>query len=592
MKRRILNLITTAIFWGTVFCSCKHTNTEWSVLLEQPDKNAMEIGHFSDLAEMPVSIKNTVDGIQVDVTIAKQDDLLSFHAIASTKGTDKQCFLSLKAEYRQGTPYSYNGPEEDSKIFRQSPHDPKNHIFPSLIKQAIPMIAVKEDQGFVAAISDSPAFYDNYTTQHFDVEKHAASLCFGDDGRPGGSDTSKVKVTAYYHTIGKGKPKTFDGIIFRSGATDLNGLRKAALFAIARRWGDHVEGRFGATAFATNYMLIRKNETLNSTYWVVPAIEYANKQYSRDSFWQSMVLPEKYSRECYLNEAVAQSPGAERPLFCMIWAYRTKLEGGKPDMDAARKTLDYIEKHTKNGWYYSSFRKEQKDFQSWYDLVAFEEDDVISYNQGLLAVALMSAEALGLKSSVSSSMAISNYQTLFNKEKGYFPLSRQKKLLVVDPLTGDLLSQLYFDRPLLSDESVVSHFKQVVTNSKTKYGYKVSCLPNGDYAPAGAYGASGHVFEWTDRGGYQWGGSWYLYDMLFLIDSYLHHASGALNEIKWRGSLDFKLGGTYFEHIHTITGKPEKPNQGWDAAIYAIWKRLVEEGKADNSFFYEIDKVK
>ena len=48
-----------------------------------------------------------------------------------------------------------------------------------------------------------------------------------------------------------------------------------------------------------------------------------------------------------------QTPGAERPLFCMIWAYRTKLEGGEPDMEAAQKTLAYIEEHTKNGWYYS-----------------------------------------------------------------------------------------------------------------------------------------------------------------------------------------------------------------------------------------------
>ena len=131
----------------------------------------------------------------------------------------------------------------------------------------------------------------------------------------------------------------------------------------------------------------------------------------------------------------------------MIWAYRTRLEGGEPDMDAAKKTLAYIEAHTKNGWYYSYNKKQvRKSFQSWYDTAAFEEDDVISYNQGLLVVALMSAEALGLKPSVSSSVAMKNYQAMFNKKKGYFPLSQQKDLLAVDPLVGDLLAQLYFDK--------------------------------------------------------------------------------------------------------------------------------------------------
>lgn len=585
-------LIILSLVSGSILFSCKQTNKiKWSVVIEQPDKEIVEIGHFYDSSKMPVYFKKTVDGINIEATIQKKDNLLYFHAVANTEGTDKKCFLSLKAKYSEGTLYSYNGLVEDNKIFRQSPHDPNNHVFPKLVKQAIPMVAVREDQDYVVAISDCPAFYDNFTTQRFDTKKKNVFLCFGDNGKPGGSDTTKVKIMPYYHSISNRNPKSFDGIIFRSNAQNLNNLRKDVLFAITKRWGnDDIKDRFGATAFATNYMLIRKNETQNSTYWVVPGIEYANKQYSRDAFWQSMVLPARFSRECYLNEAVALSIGAERPLFSLIWAYRTKLEGGNPDMKAAKKTLAYIEKHTKNGWYYSYNKKQRKTFQSWYDTAAFEEEDVISYNQGLLAVALMSAEALGLKSSVSSSIVIQNYQALFNKQKGYFPLSQKKDLLAVDPLVGDVLSQLYFNKPLLSDESVVSHFNKVVSTSKTQYGYKVTCLPNGEYAPFKAYGASGYPpYDWKDKGDYQWGGSWFLYDLLFLIDSYLHHAPGALDEIKWRSSLDFKLGGTYFEYIHTIKGEPGKPNQGWNAAVYAIYRKLKKNNKVSDSFFSEIE---
>jgi hypothetical protein len=568
---------------------------DWTVMLEQPGKVPVEIGRFDGFPSAPIQFETVVDGIRIAASVTPEDELLLFHATAGSAETDRSCFLSLKAGYDAGTAYCYDGAVKSGKTFRQSPHDPLNHGFKELIKQAVPMVAVKTEAGFTVAVSDTPAFYENFTTQRFEPENKAAVLCFGDDGRPDGSDPSKAKILAYYHPVGGGNSKTFEGIIFQSAADDVKELRRDVMMAVSRRWGDGVDDRFGATAFASNYMLLRKNEKPNSTYWVVPGIVYANKQYSRDAFWQSMVLPPEFSRECYLNEAVDQTPGAERPLFCMIWAYRTRLEGGEPDMEGAKKTLAYIEEHSRDGWYYSSYTTpkgiKKQDYQSWYDTVAFEDDDVITYNQGLFAVALMSAEALGLKPSVSSSKAVQNYRSMFNDEGGYFPLSRQKNLLAVDPLVGDLLAQLYFKKPLLTTESVISHFNQVVSKAKTQYGYKVTCLPNGDYAPVEAYSSSEHTVTWTHLGHYQWGGSWYLYDMLCLIDSYLHGAPGALEEIKWRGALDFKLGGTYFEHNSTSTGKPDKENQGWDAAVYAIWKDLIEEGKADDSFFREIDQL-
>ncbi len=598
MKTRVIKpnfflnpMIMIVIIVGISLCSCSNENLKLTVQLHQPNQNAIEIGQFNFSDRMPIHLKKEVDNIQVEVTIENLQDLLIFNVKARSE-INKKCFLSLKASYRNGTAYTYNGPEETSKILRQSPHDPKNHVFPHLVKQAIPMVALNDGESFFVAVSNTPALYDNFTTQVLDNEKKFVSINSGDTGMPGGSDTSKITIESHYHDIGIGKSHTFDGILFKSAANDLSNLRKDVLTSIAKRWGNNITDRFGATAFGSNYMLIRKNETGNSKYWVVPAIEYANKQYSRDAFWQSMVLPPEYSRECYLNEAVAQSTGAERPLFCMIWAYRTKIEGGQPDMEAAEKTLAYIEKHAVDGWFHSSDKKERKNFQSWKDLAAFEETDVISYNQGLLAVALMSAEALGLKPSVSSEKAIKNYQSLFNIVGGYFPLSKEKDMLSVDPLVGDLLSQLYFKKVLLSDESVISHYNNVVSKAKTAYGFKVSCLPNGDYAPLDWYSVPGHDLGKQEIGNYQFGGSWFLYDMLFLIDSYLHNAPGALDEIKWRGSLDFKLGGTYFEYINTINGKPNKANQGWDAAVYFIWRKLIDQGKADNSFFDEIDNIK
>jgi hypothetical protein len=113
----------------------------------------------------------------------------------------------------------------------------------------------------------------------------------------------------------------------------------------------------------------------------------------------------------------------------------------------------------------------------------------------------------------------------------------------------------------------------------------VSALPDGRYASNEDYSVLGYPVDTGEEGDYHHGGSWYLYDMLFVIDSYAHGVEGALDEVIWRGTLDFKLGGTYFEHNHTVTGTSNKPNQGWDAAAYVIWKKLMEKGFADNTFF-------
>jgi hypothetical protein len=577
----------------SVFGSCKQNDIKWSVVLNQPGKPAIEIGSFSGFPAKPIHIEKEVDGIQVEALVEEVDGLFRYSIKASSEKPMK-CYVSIKAQgFKDSIQlYSYYGSVSENQTFRQSPHDPADHTFKTLVKQDIPMLAIKDAETYYVAISNAPALYDNYTTQTYDVVNKSIELSSGDHGKPGGSDPAVVKIEEYYHTIDKEKPHVFDGIIFKSNATTQNNFQKDVLQAIAARWEPRFKDRFGATSFSSNYMLLRKNETGDSKYWVVPGIPYANKQYSRDAFWQSMILPDEYSYQCYLNESNALSIGAERPLFLMIWSYRVKLEGGEPNMEAAQKTLNYIERHTIDGWYYAVAADSTKNFKSWYDLVEFDDDDVITYNQGLLAVALMAAEALGLQPKTPSIKAISNYQSMYKKDKGYFPLSRKKDLLAVDVFAGDLLAQIYFKKPILSKESVHSHYNAIVSNAKTKYGFKVSCLPNGDYAPITYYCSDDEMLHWFGEGSYQWGGSWYLYDMLFLLNSYLHNAPNALDEVKWRASLDFRIGGTYYEHIHTQTGIPYKSNQGWNASIYAMWSKFIENGLADDSLFEVINNVR
>ena len=587
-------LRTTILILNSVLCGCvgyAHEDTRWIFQLEPEGGQISEIGQFTSIPSSKTNIIREVGGIRVTVQIEPQGSLVSFKMEASAEST-QHCILSLKSVSQSAGLYSYSQKEQVRQVLRQSPHDPANHDLAGLRQQAVPMFAWKSGDGFIVAVNDTPAIYDNFTSQTLDPTLGAAILASGDSGEITGIPPKRDMIKRFYPQLVKGHNLGFNGILFKSTAMDIKELRRDVLLAIAKRWGGNVNDRLGATAFASNYMLVRRNETGRSRYWVVAGLEYSNKAYTRDSFWQSMVLPVEYASQCYLDQALAQPTGAERLLFCLIWAYRNQIEGQEVNLVSVRNTLEYIETHSRDGWYYSSNDKTHKNFQSWYDLVAFDEEDVITYNQGLYAVALLSAEALGLKPVTRSAVAIKNYQSMFNTNGGYFPLSRKKKLLAMDPLVGDLLAQVFFQQMLLTDESVRSHFTQVMAHAKTDYGFKVTCLPDGSYAPIEAYCAKEFKVNFSKRGDYQWGGSWTLYDMLCLIDCHLHGSPGALDALIWRGTLDFRIGGTYFEHINTITGQPNKANQGWNAAIYAIWRRLMEQGKVDNSLINAINEVK
>jgi len=561
----------------------------WRFAFNDDTGRQVDLGALNPAGPFPERLSWSQGGTRVGVTIERADDQLRFTMNASAAAAEPRGYLSLVGQGEAAALFSYARDESQEICYRQSPHNPATNPT-RMAKQDLPMIGFREPGETLIAVSDSPVFSDNYTTQWFRPAEKTAVLSSGDNGSLAGSAGTRVKLGAYYHDLAVKGGHTFRGIIFSSRAQGMVEIRRDVLTAIARRWGA-AHDRFGITAFATNYMLLRRNETGQSPAWVVPGIAYCNKQYSRDAFWQSMALPNEWAAQCYQNEQVAQSPGAERPLFLLIWAWRTKQEGGAIDRTALQATLDYIESHAREGRFYSSERPDRKDFQSWFDTVAFEPDDVLTYNQGLLAVALAAAEKLGLHPRTAPALASQRYREMFNAAGGYFPVSAQKNLVAVDALVGDALAQVMLGHTLLPDELVARHFKKVVGVAKTPYGYKVVCQPDGAYARQEDYNAKDFPIKPTVAGNYQYGGSWFLYDMLFLTSAYLHRVPGAREELLWRAPLDFRLSGTYCEYINTATGEPTKLNQGWNAGIYGIWMRLIQAGLADDAIFRAIDQL-
>lgn len=203
---------------------------------------------------------------------------------------------------------------------------------------------------------------------------------------------------------------------------------------------------------------------------------------------------------------------------------------------------------------------------------------------------------MGLATEEEYKLAAERYCNLFIRELGIYPVSREKVVLCVDPLVGDLLHYLLFGECILPDEDVLSHYKTVCERCSTQYGVKVVANLDGSYNDASFFGIDGYLADYfTDPkfsarpGHYIWGGSYFIYEMLFHIDAYIHGAPDAEQHIIDRTLLDLSLGSTYFEHIDTDCGKANKANQGWNAAIYAIWQQLMKEGRADSRYFDEIE---
>lgn len=498
------------------------------------------------------------------------------------------CYVGVEYE-GDGEVSSFSGPVTYERYVRQSPHDPGDYVL-DMEKEAIPMAAVLSEGMYTAAISDQPGHCANATTQH--LFPRSFQVCSGDCGIVRGN--GEKTFSPIYHSVTAEQSHEFRLMFCRFEAHSLQEFRNRIFRGIDRVWGNGSSG-FHSVCFSGNYMHYRKNETGYSDYWVVPGIEYANYQYPRDAFWQSMILPAEMADQCYMAISPGRYRYAENGLLYLIWSYRNRKNGGRVNEESLRGALEYVTSYCRRHCYTTNLPEETEyefRIQSWYDICAFEWDDVLTYNQGLLAVAMRAAEEMGLTPPVRWQDAAEEYRKQFNGT--YFPLSRKKQCLSLDVFIGDVLFFLLFDECMLPDDMVKTCYKYVIEHNQTPYGRKVVCGENGEFLPMEFHGAYGYVCPHQlelKPGEYAYGSSYYLYEMLFHIGGYLHHAEGAEKELIARGKLDFMIGGTFYEHINTVTGVGNKANQGWNCAIYSIWKQLMERGIADDTFFREMEAV-
>ena len=122
-------------------------------------------------------------------------------------------------------------------------------------------------------------------------------------------------------------------------------------------------------------------------------------------------------------------------MFTIIWAYRAYQAGQEVDVDLVQAYVDAVEMRVKDNAYYSYYEGDGRlDFQYWGDLMAFEKQDLIAYNQGLFTVAIRMARRMGLRVSTDPSSAKDIYVQMFNDKLGMYPVSRLKTILSPDAI--------------------------------------------------------------------------------------------------------------------------------------------------------------
>lgn len=587
----------------------------WEFFIEQPDQASLLVGSFSLPETGERVLRKSLAGFDVEAKVRRIEHYWAFSARVSSRQPGRVCFLSLSRAYsEQCKPANFNGEVIESDVYRQSPHYLMAE-YTGRHLQPLPMVALETPNGVEVAISDTPALYDNFTCQTFDLHARKVMLSSGDRAlhwdAASGSFVKAVSQTnagqqhrqilePHFFPLGAGMEHKFEAVFLRFAEASLAALRQQVNLGVTRRWSPKpIRDLLGSTYFATAYMNLRANEAQPGRYWVVPAIEYADHQYSRDAFWISMMLPAEYSQSCFENEAAndKEFTGAERQLFTLVWAYRNHLNGFAVDKSRVERILRIVEAQAPNG-YYSGFSTNTRKlgcWQGWADTIAFDRDDAISNNQGLFVVALMCAEALGIAPKVSIEQATAHYRNLFNTQLNAYPLSLQRTgILAVDPLMGDLLAQVLLGKKLLPTEHVLAHYRTMQKRARTANGFKIFCAPDGSYLRRDQYNSREFTAAMGNptAGSYQCGGSWYLYDMQMLMDAYLHGATDAEDEMIWRTKLEFARGGTTHEYIDTVTGKAFKPNMGWNAGTYAMWRQIIQKGKATDRLFREIDSLR
>lgn len=230
--------------------------------------------------------------------------------------------------------------------------------------------------------------------------------------------------------------------------------------------------------------------------------------------------------------------------------------------------LNWVRGHERNGSYVTPAGTEK----SWFDTFVFRNEDVITYNQGVYAVALIAAKRLGLAvDNGQIEKATEGYNCLTHRS-GRLQLSRENPYSDVSSFFGEFLGISLFNQSILSKEIVE---RTIMSFPRDKFGYRVVGKDDGNYLRPSEFNRP------YRKGDYHNGANWPLFDMVAQVVSN-HHGLGydrqfLTEELRW---LFETQNAEYFETGNTASrDKPiynyKRINHLWNSACYTIARQLL-----------------
>lgn len=264
------------------------------------------------------------------------------------------------------------------------------------------------------------------------------------------------------------------------------------------------------------------------------------------------------SRAWYFNDEVV--------MLGLIW--RAKLQQQGVDLSSQMKEawknrwLTQVKTRVSDGRFVTKAGAEK----SWFDAFQFKSTDVISYNQGVYAVATRAADQLGIADEPGDSKGAADVYSNLAKIHHRLPLSDQVDYKDLSSLFGEFLSLSLFGESLLPDGVVQETFD---SQPKTDLGIPIVVRADNSYLSPDEFN-SPYV-----QGDYQNGGEWPLFSATARATAELHGLKHErCNWMKLMSLIEQANQPEYFyttEEAIELNGNYYNIKRGdhlWNAAIY------------------------
>lgn len=332
--------------------------------------------------------------------------------------------------------------------------------------------------------------------------------------------------------------------------------------------------------------------------WLIPSAAYPDECYLRDAYWTLRALRDpELARRIFERFAAAQDPDGRLPtslrladggashirddestaLFLLLGLdlVRSGWSGDRGPL--ARATRFLLDRLDEDGTYQTG----PGAGSWWLDTLVLAARDTVTYNQGIVAVALRAARELGLEAPERQVAAAERaYRELYRADLGTLPLSARTTLRDVSSLVGDYLAWSYFGQPLLAAEQVrstLAGFARATFPDGDFLGFRVATQLDGSFMPPSWFAPAPDNFP----GHYHNGGSWLLYDALALGSALRHGVAEAAELLAARLRAEVRADWSLHEYLAT---DPDQPDFGsvpfpWrrDYAWNAYAGRIIEE---------------